>query len=159
MTDQNGFRSDEEVLEAIRRTQEMMTDPKGLDYDKMVRESCNNFHTELELAYGFARVILDTVHRKDSWWSRLKMERSLKNLEDWVNHLHNCPRCKEAISRAVGAIEYLKIPPRIVTIEDGEKALRYLAEKNNMTVDEFRAWMNKTSEEVIRKMNDKDKTD
>ena len=87
------------------------------------------------------------------------MERSFKSLEDEINHLHNCPRCKEAISQAVRAIEYLKIAPRIVTIEDGEKALRHLAVINNMTPEEFRVWMDNTSDRVIEEMNGKDKTD
>ncbi len=46
-------------------------------------------------------------------------------------------------------------PP--VSREDAKKAIRYLAEKNNMTEAEFREWMNMTSDGIIREMNKTDK--
>lgn len=110
----------------------------------------------LELAYGFARVILGTVHRKDGWWSRLKMERSFKSLEDEINHLHNCPRCKQVIDHAVKAVEYLKIILRVVTREDAEKAIKRLAEKNKMTEEDFRKWIDETVDRVIKEMDKAD---
>lgn len=159
VTDQNEFRNDEEILEAIRKSQERMRGPEGLNFEEVLGESLNSFHTERELAYGFARVILGTVHREDGWWSRLKMERSFKSLEDEINHLHNCSRCKQAMGHAVKAVEYLKIAPRVVTREDAEKAIKYLAEKNNMTEEDFKKWMDEIGDRVIKEMNAKDKTD
>ena len=154
-----GFRSDEERLESIRRTQEMMKDPEGLDYEKMIREPWDNYHIERGLAYGFIRVILDKAHENDGWIEWFKLERSIKDLEAQINHSRGCPKCKRVVERVVGAIDYINMAPRVVTLEDGEKAIRYLAERNNMSVEDFRTWMDATSDKVIKKMNNGDKTD
>lgn len=157
MPNQNGFKNDAERLEALRKTQERMKGPEGLNYEEIIRESLDNFHTERELAYGFARVILGTTHREDNWWSRLKMERSFRSLEDEISHLQSCPRCKLIImDHAPKAVEYLKIVPgipRVVTLEDAEKALRRLAKINNMTEAELREWFDKIDKKIIREIN------
>ena len=154
MPDQNAFKSDEECLEAIRKKQELMREPKGFNFEQILKESWDSYHTERELAYGFARVIIGTTHRKDGWWSRLKIERSFRNLEDEISHLQSCSRCKRTMmDQAPKAFEYLKIVPRVVTVDDGEKALRSLAKANNMTETEFRQWFDKISKKIIREMN------
>ena len=160
VADQNQFRNDNEVLEAIGKSQERMKEPEGFNFEETLKESLDSFHTERRLAYEFARVILDTAHLKDGWWSRLKLERSFKGLEDQIDHLQNCPRCKQVMGHAVKAIEYLKIvlsiTPMIVTREDAEKAIKCLAEKNKMTEADFRNWMNETGDRVIKEMNKTD---
>ena len=48
--------------------------------------------------------------------------------------------------------------PRVVSREEGERAIKFLAKQNNMTEAEFREGVNKTGNEIIKKMNEDDKT-
>ena len=160
-----GFRSDEErefVREAIRENQEAVTVPGGVDFNqalKAMADADKKYWTERELAYGFIRVILDKAHENDGWLEWFKLERSIKGLEAQINHSQGCPKCKRVVEHAVGAIDYINMVPRAVTLEDGEKALRSLAKKNCMSVEDFRAWIDATSDKVIKEMNEGDKTD
>jgi hypothetical protein len=160
MAEQKGFRSGEERLEAITKNEEIMRASKGFSLEKMlevVREYDIGYRTRRLLAYGFSRAIIGIAHREDSWWSCLKMKISFKSLKNRINHLQSCPKCKEVIVNVGNVMDYIKIVPGVVSLEDGKKAIRYLAKKNNMTEAEFREWMNTTSGSIIKEMNEADK--
>lgn len=162
MTEQTGLKSTGELIEAILKNKREMSLPDGVGIalnsmvDRVIGAERDYWHIR-ELAYAFVSVIINKAHVADGLWKRSKLVRSLKNLEEEINHAQACPKCKKVMNQAVMAIGYINIIPRIVTREDGEKALKHLAEKNNMTEAEFREWMNKTSDKIIREMNEADK--
>ena len=159
MTGQNGLKSTDELVEAILRNKREMSPPNGVTFNlDMVIDAERDYWHIRELAYGFIRVIINKAHVRDGLWKRFKLERILKDLEEQINHAQSCSMCKQVMIQAFMAIDYISMIPRIVTREDGEKAIKYLAEKNNMTEAEFREWMDKTSDRIIKEMNEDDKT-
>lgn len=162
MAEQKDRQGTAELIEAILRNKREMSHPDsiGFNFDRVIDAERDYWHIR-ELAYTFVSVIINKAHVSDGLWKRFRLERSLKDLEEQINHAQACPKCKQVMNQAVMAINYINMISRVVTMEDGEKALKHLAEKNNMTEDEFRAWMNKTSDKIIKKMNETDepKTD
>lgn len=161
MSEQKSRKSIEELIETILRNKIEMTLPDGVVWDSMIDriiDAERDYWQVRKLAHEFVNVIIEKAHINDGFWKRLKLVRSLKDLEEQINHVQACPECTQVMNQAVMAINYINIIPRIVTREDGEKALKYLAEKNNMTEAEFREWMDKTSKRIIKEMNKTNKT-
>lgn len=163
MAEQDGHKSTDELIEAILRNKREMSLPDGVDFnfDRVMDAERDYWHIR-KLSWAFVRVILDTAHAGDGLWKRFKLARSLKNMEEEMGHVQVCPKCKEVMHHAAMAMNYvnnyINILPGVVTREDGEKAIKHLAEKNNMTEAEFREWMNKTSDRIMKEMNGADKT-
>lgn len=157
--EQKNPKSTDDLVEAILRNKREMSPPDGVDvnFDRVL-DAERDYWSIRGLAYAFVSVIINNAHINDGLWKRFKLERSLKDLEEQINHVQDCPKCKQVMNQAVMAINYINIIPRIVTREDGEKALKYLAEKNNMSEAEFREWINKASDQIIKEMNDTDKS-
>ena len=158
MTEQKGRKSTDELIEAILRNKREMSPPGGVDFnfDRVIDAGKDYWHIR-GLAYEFISVIINKAHVDEGLWTRFKLVRSLNDLEKKINHTQTCPKCKQIMNWAVMAINYINIIPRIVTREDGEKAIKYLAEKNNMTEAEFRKWMNETSNRILKEMKEADK--
>ena len=160
MSGQKDLKSTDELIEAILRNRREMTLPDNVDFnfDRVIDAERDYWHIR-KLAHVFVKeVIINEAHFNDGLWEGFRLERSLKNLEEQISHVQTCPKCKQVMYYAVMAIDYINIIPKVVTREDGEKAIRYLAEKNNMTEAEFREWMDKTSAKIIKEMNETDKT-
>ena len=159
MTEQKKPRNTDELIEAILKNKREMSPPDGIDFNfDRVLDAERDYWKIRELSYDFINVIIEKAHVKDGLWKRFKLERSLKDLEEQINHVQACPECKKVMVLAFMAINYINMVPRVVTREDYEKAIKYLAEKNNMTEPEFREWMNKISYKVIKEMNEADKS-
>jgi hypothetical protein len=106
---------------------------------------------------SFIKKIVELAHQDMGWWKKYKLLRSLSYPYFMWQHIQECNDCRPVLGEALRQVEIFTesslIPPEIVAREDGEKALRYLAYINNMNEQDFRKWVDETSDRVIKKIN------
>ncbi len=154
MAKQNWPRSDKERLESIKEVQKLSKTFDQVDVGKIVSEAVGDYWTEREVAWGLIGVILNKAHSTDGWIKRFKLEKTTKSLEEKMNHVRTCSKCLLIMAHAKNAIEYILTVPKAVTLQGGEKATRYLARKNKMTEAEFKEWLDKTGQSILKEMNE-----
>lgn len=160
MSDLDGFRSDEERLEAIEKSGERMCGPKGVDFDELQKKIMSNCEPIFKAQIAFDRFLESIIvqgHSLKSFFKWWRLMRSLPSVYLMRQHVQHCEDCKPVLREALRQVEIFSqmtlIPPRIVTKEDGERAAEYLAKINGMTKEEFWRWTRNVSDRVIQDMN------
>jgi hypothetical protein len=108
--DDSDFRDDEKVLENIRRTQEDMKEPVGLEMIRMIDKVMEDSRPILRARAVFRNTLRSIVklgHEDLSFWKRVKLGRSLKHTLMLYEHIRGCDKCKIIFNEFVRQIEVI----------------------------------------------------
>ena len=92
------FRSDEKLLEAIRRNQERMREPEGVSVEEsvaLVMKHCEGTLRGGAIVFPMIRDLVVVSHPEYGVWQRFKFRRK----ETWeiIMHIRECAECQKTL--------------------------------------------------------------
>lgn len=108
MTDPNSFRNDDEVLASIRKNQELMREPEGFEFERIMKEvferSSYIFKSQI-VFYKFLENIIAQGHSNLGLFKWYRFMRSLSSHYAMWQHVQGCQECASVLRESLWQIE------------------------------------------------------
>lgn len=109
MTDEQKRRSDEELFAAIRRTQEEMRVPDGVDTTETAAKAVGQYWQSRDLVIPLMDNLIIVSHSDEPRKTRKAIRKSLKETVDTEKHIKECVKCKELFSGVMKQLQELVV--------------------------------------------------
>ncbi len=104
----NHLRSDEEILEAIRRGQAEMSPPEGWneeEFHKKLVEDLRNHDTGVTIFYALVKTLFSESHPELWFWEVNRFFR--KERQHMEEHIKECEKCQVSLRATIDHLTHL----------------------------------------------------
>lgn len=109
MADEQKRRSDEELFAAIRKTQEEMRVPDGIDTAEIAAKAVVRYWQSRELVIPLMDNLITLSHSDEPRKTRKAVRKSLKETVDTEKHIKECVKCNELFSGIIRELQELVV--------------------------------------------------